>query len=108
MGSLTRNAIAAFQKDNQLKVSRFVDRATWVKLNELVTAGVILTSGELNMLAVQKALKKAGLDPGPVDGKAGRRTNEAILEFQKNSGLKPDGKIGVKTLRGLAEYLSTP
>src|SRR3989338_5138236 len=41
MVSLTRDAIASFQEDNELKVSRFVDKATWSKLNEFVEAGLV-------------------------------------------------------------------
>ena len=46
---------------------------------------------------VQKALKRAGFDPGPVDGQAGKKTKSAIKQFQKRAGLTADGVVGEKT-----------
>ena len=46
---------------------------------------------------LQENLKKAGLDPGPIDGRMGWQTRNAIKEFQKNNGLKSTGKIDSKT-----------
>ena len=46
---------------------------------------------------VQKALVRAGLDPGPVDGHAGRKTKSAIKAFQRRNNLKADGVVGEKT-----------
>jgi len=104
MGSLTRQAIAQYQEDQDLKVSRFVDRATWEKLNYFVDLGLI-TNGELDVLTIQKVLKEAGCDPGKIDGKTGQKTKQAVVQFQKKHGLKADGTIGVKTLNQMAEYL---
>jgi len=36
---------------------------------------------------VQKALKKAGFDPGPVDGKFGTHSYRALLDYQRQNGL---------------------
>jgi len=55
---------------------------------------------------VQRALRNAGFDPGPVDGKSGKRTKAAIIEFQTANDLKPDGKVGQKTWQKLSPYLS--
>ena len=46
---------------------------------------------------VQKALAKAGFDPGPVDGRMGRKTKAAIKAFQRAQGLTPDGVVGEKS-----------
>ncbi len=46
---------------------------------------------------VQKALTRAGLDPGPVDGHIGKKTRRAIKRFQKEHGLTADGVVGEKT-----------
>ncbi len=104
LGLNTRNAVAAFQVDNELQESRFVDKATWARLHMFEESGLIV-GGELNIMAVQEALKRAGMDPGPVDGKPGRRTQTAIVNFQKSCQLKADGKVGFKTLKFLAEYM---
>ena len=46
---------------------------------------------------IQRALKSAGVYTGPVDGKIGPATKEAIIEFQKSHNLKADGVLGKKT-----------
>jgi peptidoglycan hydrolase-like protein with peptidoglycan-binding domain len=50
---------------------------------------------------IQRALKKAGYDPGPADGRLGKRTKQAILDFQRAKGLKADGVVGKKTWAAL-------
>jgi len=47
--------------------------------------------------AVQKALADKGLDPGPVDGRLGKKTKAAIKEFQKRNSLTADGVVGERT-----------
>jgi murein L,D-transpeptidase YcbB/YkuD len=47
--------------------------------------------------SLQRALKNAGYYSGPVDGKAGAATKEAIRRFQEASGLKADGVCGRAT-----------
>lgn len=54
---------------------------------------------------IQTALKKAGFYSGEVDGKVGRKTKEAVKEFQKANGLKADGKVGKQTWSKLQKYL---
>lgn len=46
---------------------------------------------------VQLALKAAGYDPGPADGRMGARTKTAIRDFQVANGLQADGKVGSRT-----------
>ena len=41
--------------------------------------------------AVQQALAAAGIDPGPIDGKLGRQTREAVRDAQIRLGLPADG-----------------
>ena len=106
-GANTRTAIKKFQIDHELKVSRFLDKATWAELSKFERYG-LLDHGDLNIRAVQTALKAANCDPGPIDGKGGRRTDEAIKKFQAEKGIKPDGRIGAKTLIKLAAYLAPP
>lgn len=51
----------------------------------------------------QEALKRAGFDPGPIDGDKGPQTTSAIKSFQKANGLTPDGIIGPRTSAKLQE-----
>ena len=46
---------------------------------------------------VQKALKRAGYDPGPADGRLGKKTKKAVKSFQRRNGLYADGIVGDKT-----------
>ncbi len=54
---------------------------------------------------IQIALKNAGYDPGPIDGRHGRQTRSAIKAFQKDNGLHADGKVGKRTWSALKKYL---
>jgi len=105
LGVNTRNAIAEFQADNGIQVSRFVDNATWNELHIYEDYGLV-RDGDLDIQTIQKALTLAGTDPGPVDGKLGRRTQAAVKDFQKKQGLHSDGRVGLKTLQQLLKYVS--
>ena len=67
MGTNTRIALGKFQEDNDLKPSRFVDFETWGRLQFHEEIG-LLKDGKLHIPTVQQALKKAGFDPGSLDG----------------------------------------
>ena len=54
---------------------------------------------------IQQALANAGFDPGPIDGKMGKRTRSAIRTFQSANGLVVDGKVGKQTWGVLGKYL---
>lgn len=54
---------------------------------------------------IQIALINAGYNPGPIDGRLGKQTREAIKAFQKANNLKADGKVGRNTWNLLKEYL---
>jgi hypothetical protein len=56
-------------------------------------------------IEVQRALKRAGTNPGTIDGKVGARTVAAIKAFQAKEGLKPDGIVGQATWARLQTYL---
>jgi uncharacterized protein (TIGR02594 family) len=56
----------------------------------------------MTMADIQRALRAAGFDPGPIDGIAGPRTRAAIRAFQRAAGLVPDGIAGPRTRAALA------
>ncbi len=60
-------------------------------------AGSILRVSGVTSQDLQRALQKAGYDPGPIDGTIGRKTKKAVKAFQKDRGLKADGIVGEKT-----------
>jgi hypothetical protein len=50
---------------------------------------------------VQELLKRAGFDPGPIDGVFGSITEAAVRQFQTSRGLESDGKVGPMTMAAL-------
>jgi N-acetylmuramoyl-L-alanine amidase len=58
---------------------------------------------ETTMTGVQARLNNLGYNTGPVDGIQGRRTTEAIKEFQSKYSLKADGIVGPITRSKLVE-----
>lgn len=55
---------------------------------------------------VQLALKRANINPGPVDNKMGKKTISAIRNFQQANGLKVDGVVGRQTWSKLRPYIA--
>ncbi|NNJ92199.1 MAG: peptidoglycan-binding protein [Gammaproteobacteria bacterium] len=51
--------------------------------------------------AIQSALKKAGYNPGPIDGVIGEQTIIAVNAFQKDKGLPVDKYLNLETLKAL-------
>jgi hypothetical protein len=50
---------------------------------------------------LQRALKRAGYDPGATDGKMGPTTRRALQRFQRAHGLPPTGEADIPTLTQL-------
>jgi peptidoglycan hydrolase-like protein with peptidoglycan-binding domain len=59
----------------------------------------------IDVKKIQTALKNAGYFQNVVDGKNGRKTRQAVREFQKANNLYADGKVGKNTWMVLKEYL---
>jgi len=55
---------------------------------------------------IQLALKRAGFNPGPVDGAFGPSTLRAVKGFQAAHGLKADGVVGPYTWNRLKVFVS--
>jgi peptidoglycan hydrolase-like protein with peptidoglycan-binding domain len=52
---------------------------------------------------LQRALMRKGINPGPIDGAFGPKTEDAVRRFQERAGLVADGIAGPKTLGALEE-----
>ncbi|MDH3624806.1 MAG: peptidoglycan-binding protein [Myxococcales bacterium] len=59
-----------------------------------------------NIKALQEALDICGYKPGKHDGMMGRRTRNAIRDFQKDAGVDVDGDVGPQTRGALSKKLS--
>lgn len=51
----------------------------------------------ITITEAQRRLTELGYRPGPIDGSMGKRTVDALLQFQRSSGLSPSGKLDVAT-----------
>lgn len=69
--------------------------ATLLRLTSPTTTGAAVRN-------VQRQLKAAGFDPGPIDGEFGPRTMLTVAAFQRAKGLAPDGEVGPLTAKALA------
>lgn len=58
-------------------------------------------------LGLQHALSRLGHNPGPLDGYPGPKTRAAVLDFQRQRGLKADGIYGPLTRHAIAVALAT-
>lgn len=57
-----------------------------------------------DVMEIQALLRKIGYDPGIIDGVFGSQTLQAVMQFQKNNRLTPDGVIGANTYRVLERF----
>src|SRR5665647_1048252 len=56
-------------------------------------------------MEIQAVLSKIGYNPGIIDGIFGNQTTQAVMQFQRNNGLTPDGVIGANTYRVMQRFL---
>jgi len=57
---------------------------------------------------VQARLNELGYIPGPIDGIFGKKTEAAVIRFQRDRGLTPDGIVGPLTYNSLFQPSSSP
>lgn len=55
----------------------------------------------MSMAQAQRRLTELGYQPGPADGTMGKRTSDALAEFQRKSGLQVSGKLNAETMEVL-------
>src|SRR5918992_374244 len=80
------------------------------------TGGVLLARGAgysdpntaPKVRELQRALRKLGWQPGPVDGLFGPLTEAAVVRVQRAAGLAPDGILGPRTARALETAMRKP
>lgn len=64
-----------------------------------------LGSRGTDVMKLQAVLRKIGYNLGTIDGVFGNQTQQAIIQFQRNNGLTPDGIAGANTHRILQRYI---
>jgi peptidoglycan hydrolase-like protein with peptidoglycan-binding domain len=100
----TRNAVLRFQREQGLKVTGTVDRATWTSLLARGRTPVLekgATGDDVRRL--QRALNAALARPRlPVDGAYGRGTARAVRHYRSRLGLRPDSVATARVWRALS------
>ena len=117
-GKGTREAVKAYQKSRGLTVDGKAGNITLTLLYSEVDGSAGSTGGAdssdeptstnpdtlkygssgTRVKELQTALKKLGYYTGTVDGKFGAGTKRAVIKFQSENKLTPDGLAGAKTL----------
>ena len=95
------------QEINGLKdqVNNANEANTKVKEVSVKEPGHVL-KGHSRAMQIQTALKNAGFDPGKIDGNMGKQTRDALIAFQKEHNLTPNGRATRKTWALLKGYLN--
>ena len=106
-GPLTEAAVRRFQNSAGLQVDGIAGPRTLKALRSEWPQpvgrgeGYGRRGGSDQVRAVQRTLRKADQQPGPVDGVFGPRTEAAVTAFQSKAGLAADGVVGQNTWRAL-------
>ncbi|MGE5474709.1 MAG: M14 family metallopeptidase [Ignavibacteriales bacterium] len=58
-----------------------------------------------NVKLIQSLLFKIGYNPGSIDGVFGPQTQQAVIQFQRDNGLPPDGVVGPATWNAFERIL---
>ena len=91
-GSITQSAVSAFQGSCSLEVTGEVDTETWNKLFDDYSSVALLpgTAGDI-VIPLQTRLFELGYYSFAIDGYYGSKTKDAVLYFQKASGITSSG-----------------
>jgi peptidoglycan hydrolase-like protein with peptidoglycan-binding domain len=98
MGSRTRKAIRQFQQDRKMRVDGEPGVFLLAALNTpdqpttRIKTAMPSTPDPDRVRRIQLGLAQRGYNPGPADGILEQRTHYAIMAFQRDQGLKADGK----------------
>jgi len=100
-----KNQISVLESQVQSKDQEISSlRESLDKTNESLAKGSIYSAkSHPKAKQIQIALRDAGFDPGKIDGKIGKKTIEAIKQYQQANNLPVTGKMDKKTwslLRG--------
>lgn len=104
----TSTALERFQDDRGLRASGECDEQTWLAIIEagwkLGDRLLVLSAPQLrgdDVADLQRALNHVGFDCGRPDGICGSASIRALIDFQRNCGVRADGICGPETVRML-------
>ena len=104
-GSLTKEAVMAFQKEDGLTIDGIVGSQTWAIVDTIDASEndtnyrPVLRFGSKgeDVEYLQRRLNGIGFGSLVVDGIFGVATEESVKKFQKENGLTVDGIVGSQT-----------
>jgi len=106
-GPATKRAVVRFQRSRGLRVDGVAgprrDRRSdgWgARSTAGASCGAEMVSWDVSVL--QFLLRRSSSAAGPIDSRFGLGTRSAMLRFQRQVGLAPDGVVGPRTRRALA------
>ena len=104
-GPRTEQAVIRFQAAHGLQVDGIAGPLTFAALSRpsvvLYPGAGYVGHGSGRVRALQRRLLQAGYAPGPIDGRYGPRTEQAVIRFQAVHGLQVDGIAGPLTFAHL-------
>jgi peptidoglycan hydrolase-like protein with peptidoglycan-binding domain len=109
MGPRTRQAIKAFQQDQGLRADGKLTGELFTVLTVVNQQATLTEAAEPSaadpqlVKKVQLYLAEWGYNPGLPDGIPGERTRQAIRAFQRDRGLKVDGRISAELAARLTD-----
>ncbi|WP_415536683.1 peptidoglycan-binding domain-containing protein [Dehalobacter sp. 4CP] len=106
-GPRTQATVMAFQQNNGLVQDGIVGPVTTAALNRTLTEPAFLKVGSRGpeVATLQSILKELGYAPGMADGVFGPKTREAVIAFQRDYELIPDGIAGPQTFTALDQVI---
>ncbi|MDQ3850904.1 MAG: peptidoglycan-binding protein [Actinomycetota bacterium] len=93
-GARTERAVRFYQGDRGLDVDGIIGPRTWARL---APPTIRRNDHGDAVTLLQELLVSFGYNPGPVDGSFGPQTENAVIMFQDEFGLEPDGIVGPQT-----------
>jgi peptidoglycan hydrolase-like protein with peptidoglycan-binding domain/DNA invertase Pin-like site-specific DNA recombinase len=106
-GPRTEAAVAGFQEAAGLAADGIVGPVTRKALDRAASgrltrgAGYAQPAGSQRVKWLQRRLRRRGLNPGPIDGRYGPRTEAAVVRLQRRQALPAKGVVDPRTLRAL-------
>jgi peptidoglycan hydrolase-like protein with peptidoglycan-binding domain len=106
-GPLTTDAVERFQSASGLTADGIVGARMLAALSARPSSGLApgagyqQTAGSGRVRALQRRLAGLGFAPGPIDGRYGPLTSQAVERFQSARRLIVNGIVGAHTLRAL-------
>jgi peptidoglycan hydrolase-like protein with peptidoglycan-binding domain len=111
-GARTEQAVIRFQAAHGLEVDGIAGPLTLAALSRpsvvLYPGAGYAGHGSRRVRVLQRRLARAGSAPGPIDGRYGPLTEQAVSRFQAAHGLEADGIAGPQTLAHLGNQQLTP